>query len=282
MSNTPRMIVDNTIRSEEEWIDGLNSFPYKMLYEKIIFSGGEPSLHKGFYNIVTSVKGYKNVLIVSNLSFDVEKLIHFTRKNDASLIVQPSFHYEFSNYDVFVNKIRKLKQNNMLSNFIPVSIVDIPDREEPGHYRAEFKRNGFIASLYHFEGYYRGVFNSAVKEGFGSLGRTASVVCYSVCNSVKPNGDIVFCPTDTYEKNAEKFGNICDQVYLDIAAKRICARYGTCHVSSASWCMIKTLAEDKTVWKGKNFREKNLKTRLRNFLEKKNYPWLAQLKEYYN
>lgn len=282
MSDSKRTIIANKIRFGHEWIEGLNNFPYKDDYEKIIFSGGEPSLHPDFFDIVSQVSGFRNKLIVSNLSFDVEKLIEACHKHNTHLIVQPSFHFEYAAFDTFLSNVKILDKNKMLSNFIPVSIVDLPNRNEPQEYKKKFKKNGFDASVYKFEGYFEGEFVYADIDGFGSKGKRCDVHCSSVCHNVRPTGDIVFCPTYTYLKEGPTFGNICDKNYAPIPRERVCPEYGMCHITSASWAKMRSIDSGETIWKGKNYRENNTMIRLRNLCEKRNFKGLGKAKTIYN
>lgn len=282
MNDSSRHIVNNVLRSGQEWIDGLNANPYKCDYDKLIFSGGEPSLHPDFFDILTKVKGYKSIIIVTNLSFDVNKLISVCGETNSNIIVQPSFHFEFASFESFIEKIQALDRNHLLSHFIPVSIVDLPDRKEPKDFKQKFNKKGYHASIYKFEGYYKGKFISYDVKGFGSLGDCRSVYCNSSINLACPNGEMVFCPTDSYFNGNRRYGNICDKIYEKIESRRICDHYGVCHISSASWTKIESLETGKVVWKGKNFHYKNLLTLFRINCERKNYRWLGWIKEFFH
>lgn len=279
LSDSKRIIVSNKTRSAHEWIQGLNNFPYKNLYEKIILSGGEPSCHKGFFDIIRNIKGYNRILIVSNLSFDVDKLIFINKHQLTPITLQPSFHYEFAQIDEFIEKLRKLKKARLISNFIPVSIVDLPDKPELKEYRDRFIREGFLASLYTFEGYYKGNWYYADQEAFGGLGSKGEIECSSCMHYVKPNGDLTYCATDTYKENPKDvYGNICDQNYKNPPKIKRCDRFGLCHITSASWITVKQINNNITLWHGKNYKDYNLKNKIRFSLEKRNYFWLSNVK----
>jgi hypothetical protein len=282
MDDSKRVVVNNILRLGWEWIEGLNAYPYKDEYDKIIFSGGEPSLHPDFFEIVAKVKGFKSKVVVTNLSFDVKRLIDACRAAKSRIIIQPSFHFEYAVFESFVDKMRKLESNNMLSHFIPASVVDLPDRKEPEDFKKRFKKEGFNISVYKFEGYYKGKFDYADIKGFGSLGGCRKVYCSSSCHFACPNGDIVSCPSDTYTKGVQTYGNICDKKYENIEPRRICDRYGSCHISSASWVKIESLETGKTLWKGKNFHKNNLINLFRIYCERNNYKWLSKAKNLYN
>jgi len=281
MRDSSRFVVDNKIRPGREWIEGLNKFPYKKQYEKLIFTGGEPSIHPDFFDIVSQVKGYKSKIIVTNLSFNPYTLVKICKRNNSRVIVQPSFHFEFANFDKFVEKMKFLNKHRMLSNFIPVSIVDLPGRDEPREFKNKFQKHGFEASLYKFEGYYNGRFDYADVSGFGSKGIRRQVVCSNGGTCIKPNGNIVFCPTDTYDSNSESYGNVCDKNYVKIPINRDCSQYGMCHVSSASLARIEDKNTGKVIWRGKKFRQKNVFNLIRNYCIRRNFKGLSKLKMLY-
>jgi sulfatase maturation enzyme AslB (radical SAM superfamily) len=282
MSESKRKMVSNQRRTGAEWIAGLNAFPYKADYDKLIFSGGEPSLHADFVNIVTQVKGWRVKVIVTNLSFDVEKLIAGCRQEKTRVIVQPSFHFEYAEFEEFVGKMDKLSAAGLLSNFIPASIVHLPDREDGQMFRDKFKQRGYNVALYRFEGYYKGKFSYAPLDGYGGIKETKEVLYSSCVQPVKPNGDIVYCTTDTYSETSTAYGNICDQKFVAIPREIKIQNYGNRHISAASWTRARHSVSGEPIWQGKNYRHRTPMNQVRTFLEIKNYSWLASAKSTVN
>ena len=282
MSDSKRKVVSNRRRTGAEWIAGLNAFPYKANYDKVIFSGGEPSLHSDFFDIVSQVRGWRCKMIVTNLSFDVDNLIAACRREKTKVIVQPSFHFEFADFEGFAGKLQKLRAAGLLSNFIPVSIVHLPDRDESRTSRERFRQRGFNASLYRYEGYYKGKFYYGPPEGFGGTSEIKEVLYSSCVQPVKPNGDIVYCTTDTYIENCPTYGNVCDQKFVPIPAEIKISDYGHRHISAASWTRVRDVRTGEHIWQGKNFHYRTPMKRLRNILEGKNYSWLASAKRFAN
>ena len=221
-------------------------------------------------------------MIVTNLSFDVEKLIAACRREKTRIIVQPSFHFEFADFEEFTGKLAKLRAASLLSNFIPVSIVHLPDLSVGHEFREKFRQRGFNASLYRFEGYYKGKFSYAPLDGYGGIKETKEVLYSSCAQSVKPNGDIVYCTTDTYTENCVNYGNICDQRFVAIPQEITVTDYGHRHISAASWTRARQLADGQVIWQGKNYRHRTPLNRLRNLLERKNLAWLATAKHLAN
>jgi len=278
MSDSKRVVVANQRRSGAEWIAGLSGFPARRAYVKVIFSGGEPSQHPDFFDIVTQVKGFRSKTIVTNLSFDVQRLIQACARTGSKVIVQPSFHFTGAEFDPYLEKLTLLRRAGLLSNFIPVSIVDLPDRPEPKAFWRRFHAHGFAASLYRFEGYYKGRFYYASQEGFGGIGPARQVRCASCYQCVRPNGDLVYCTTDTYSTERAPLANLCDQRYGPVPESLLCDRYGRCHVSASSWATMVEPTTGALVWAGKNFRERTPLNRVRFLVERQNYRWLATVK----
>jgi organic radical activating enzyme len=282
LSESKRKVVSNRRRPGAEWIAGLNAFPYKDEYDKLIFSGGEPSLHSDYVDILTRVKGWRCKVTVTNLSFDVDKLIAACKQENTKIIVQPSFHFEEADFETFAGKLVKLRAAGLLSNFIPVSIVNLPDSDKGREFRDRFQARGFNASLYRYEGYYKGKFYYAPAEGYGGVKETKEVLYSSCVQPVKPNGDIVYCTTDTYSETSQTYGNICDQKFVPIPAEIKIQDYGHRHISAASWTRARNAQSGEPIWQGKNFRQRTPMNRLRVFAERKNYPWLASAKHFAN
>ena len=60
MSESRRKVMSNKRRTgEANGSKGWNNFPFKGEYDKLLFSGGEPSLHSDFFAIVSQVKGWR-------------------------------------------------------------------------------------------------------------------------------------------------------------------------------------------------------------------------------
>jgi hypothetical protein len=282
LSDAKRKVVSNRRRPGAEWIAGLNAFPYKGDYDKLIFSGGEPSLHSDYIDILTKVKGWRCKITVTNLSFDVDKLINACKREHERVIVQPSFHFEYADFEEFAGKLAKLRAAGLLSNFIPVSIVNLPGSDRGREFREKFQARGFNASLYRYEGYYQGKFYYAPAEGYGGVKETREVFYSSCVQPVKPNGDIVYCTTDTYSETSPTYGNICDQKFVEIPREIKIQDYGHRHISAASWTRARNVQSGEPIWQGKNFRHRTPMNRLRVYAERKNYPWLASAKHLAN
>ncbi|HEX7652649.1 MAG TPA: hypothetical protein VF607_04025, partial [Verrucomicrobiae bacterium] len=141
---------------------------------------------------------------------------------------------------------------------------------------------GFNASLYRYEGYYKGKFYYAPAEGYGGAAQTKAVWYSSCVQPVKPNGDIVYCTTDTYAENSPTYGNICDQKFVPIPAEIQIQDYGHRHISAASWTRARDIQSGAAIWQGKNYRQRTPLNRLRVFAERQNYSWLANAKHMVN
>lgn len=101
--NTIKRIIDSIFEQARE--RGFDRFSFS-------FSGGEPTLHPNFIDIVKHIKTEKisKINLTSNCSRSIswyEKLIPYL--NDFS--VTASFHHEFANKEEFLKKIKFLKEH---------------------------------------------------------------------------------------------------------------------------------------------------------------------------
>ena len=120
------------------------------------------------------------------------------------------------------------------------------------------------------------------RTGFGGWSETREVLYSSCCQPVKPNGDIVFCTTDTYAQEYVAYGNICDKAYVEIPREIVCKDYGHRHISAASWVRVRDPHSGKRIWQGKNYRFRSPQNQFRTLLETKNYFWLSTAKRIAN
>jgi len=87
---------------------------------------------------------------------------------------------------------------------------------------------------------------------------------------------------DTYTENCPTYGNMCDRKFSAIPPEIKIADYGHRHISAASWTRARDPRTGSVIWEGKNFRQRTAANWLRNYLERKNYSWLASAKHFVN
>ncbi len=103
---------------------GFNSFHFS-------FSGGEPTLHKGYLDLIkhyaddTLNTNYQSIHMTSNLSFGkfwIKKYLEVIKPIDKASITA-SYHHEFSDKEKFCEKLLLLQEKGI---FITINIVMIP------------------------------------------------------------------------------------------------------------------------------------------------------------
>ena len=95
-------------RDSEYWINHLKNLETNL---SVTLSGGEPSLHKGFYEIINGIP--QKVDILTNLSFDVvefkERISPDRFNNDQAFApIRASFHNEFMDIEETLSKVKFL------------------------------------------------------------------------------------------------------------------------------------------------------------------------------
>ncbi|NQT75671.1 MAG: radical SAM protein [Candidatus Omnitrophica bacterium] len=82
----------------------------------IRFSGGEPTLYPGFFDLLAELSSKHTIDITTNFSFDIYELIE--KVNPQPLMISPSFHPEFDEIKDFLKKIAILRKHNFLASGI--------------------------------------------------------------------------------------------------------------------------------------------------------------------
>jgi len=105
--------------SPAAWLD-----IWKGLYDRygtweILVSGGEPFVYPGFLDLVIELSKMHFVGACTNLEWDVSRFVKFVKPERVR--IETSFHPEFSDLNVFVEKLKILKENgfNPTVNFVP-------------------------------------------------------------------------------------------------------------------------------------------------------------------
>ncbi len=208
--------------SGDEWIKLLNSIDFGNV--PLTLGGGEPTLHKDFYEIVNGLK--TKVDLLTNLSFDVDEFIEkvspdrFT-KSDIPFYcsIRISYHVGQSNEEELIAKTKKLRDNGfdvgIFSLFHPHHINENMRmdwkcaQERIPTYPKDFlgKING---KMYGYFKYPDGVDNKKKKD----------VQCRTRELLISPEGNIHRCHRDLYRNE-----NPVDMDYRF----RPCSNFGDCN-----------------------------------------------------
>jgi len=100
--------------SSEQWIKGLNNVDFGNI--PLTLGGGEPTLHKGFYEILSGLKPETKVDLLTNLQFDVDEFTRNTRPErfnqsdtPAYRSIRASYHVGQMNPQDLVDRAKKLQ-----------------------------------------------------------------------------------------------------------------------------------------------------------------------------
>ena len=118
---------------------------------EMVISGGEPFVYPEFVEIIKNISRLHIVELCTNLSSDIEPIMNINPKR---LRVGTSFHPEFAELKLFINKIKRLQDNGfeVWVNFVPWP----PLFKEIKKIKGAFESEGIKVILQPFIGQYEG------------------------------------------------------------------------------------------------------------------------------
>jgi radical SAM protein with 4Fe4S-binding SPASM domain len=194
----------------------------------ITLEGGEPTLHKGFYDIIKNVK--KPVDMLTNLQFDVDDFVKnidprffsFGRKIGYKSI-RASYHHQ--SQTELLEKAVKLQDAGFN---IGLFSVNMPDKIEKNMEMAERCRK---AKIYFytkdFLGYLDGRLYGYYKYPDAVKNEKKTVYCRIKELLVAPDGTCFRCHRDLYA-NENNIGNITEENFIIKDIFRECSNFGDC------------------------------------------------------
>jgi len=217
--------------SGAEWVEGLNRIQTEGPLP-ISLQGGEPSIHKGFIEILNGLRKDLNVDLLTNLQFDPHKFMDLVDperfKRDLPYpSIRVSYHPETMDLAETVNKVKILHDNGYSIGLFTVAHPDaleyIPAAEQACKDNGilfktkEFlgEHNGKLHGTYHYEG---SVFSKEVK----------TVNCKTSELLISPEGHIYRCHHDLYNK-ITPVGHILDPKFQIDDIFRECTYFGKCN-----------------------------------------------------
>jgi len=217
--------------SGAEWIEGLNRLllPTDL---PITLQGGEPTVHKNFYEIVAGIKPELNIDLLTNLEFDVKEFsdrIPPTRMQRTApyASIRVSYHRGQSKFDEQLDKVVYLASKGYS---IGVWAVDHPEyHEEILEAQRVSWAHGIDFRLKEFLGPWKGVEYGTMRYP-NAVNHTS--LSYCECRSsellISPSGHIHRCHSDLY---ADRFsiGSIHDDKHRLLGQDLPCAVFGKCN-----------------------------------------------------
>ncbi len=217
--------------SGAEWIEGLNRLrlPSDL---PITLQGGEPTVHKDFYQIVAGIKPELNIDLLTNLEFDEVEFAdkippHRMKRGAPYASIRVSYHRGQSNFDKQLAKAVYLAKRGYS---IGVWAVDHPEYhlETLEAQRASWGQ-GIDFRLKEFLGPYKGVEHGTMRYGDAV---NSDKLRYCECKTsellISPSGHIHRCHSDLYA-NRLPIGHI-HQAFNPLLGQDVpCAVYGKCN-----------------------------------------------------
>lgn len=221
----------------QEWLAGLNRL-HSRPDLPITLQGGEPSLHPGFYEIVTGVRPETALDLLTNLQFAPDlfmaRVPASRLKRDAPYAsIRVSYHPETMKLTELIAKVTTLLGQGYS---VGVWAVEHPTQtaaiaEAEARCRAQgidFRRKEFLGT---HEGVMHG---SYTYEGAVDSEAKAHVECRTSELLIGPTGDLYRCHSDLYADRAP-YGHLLDPDLRIEEGFRPCAVYGSCNP-----CDVKT------------------------------------------
>lgn len=215
----------------EEWIKGVNRIDFGKI--PLTCGGGEPTLHKEFYEILNGLKPEIKVDLLTNLQFDIDEFIRnikperFTISNiPAYRAIRVSYHVGQMDPKNLVDKVEKLQDNGFSVGIFGLDHPRFINENMKIMELAVSKKIFFFPK--NFLGTWRGKLYGTYKYPEGLLGDKKDVQCRIKEVLVAPDGFIYRCHRDLYYKE-NPIGHLLDED-LDIKYTfRPCSNYGECN-----------------------------------------------------
>lgn len=212
-----------------EWIKGLNRLKVdRELMVPITLSGGEPSKHKGFIDIIKGLNEDFYIDVLTNLDFDIDQFMaeippDRLQRDVPYDSIRVSYHAGQSDINDLFVKLFKMKHEGYS---IGLFAVDHPDINYD--YVKELSRQlGIDFRLKEFLGIWQNVLWGQYKYPSAINGELKHVKCKTTELLIAPDGNIHRCHRDLYY-GENPLGNILDDDLKVLFTFKSCDRYGEC------------------------------------------------------
>jgi hypothetical protein len=215
----------------EQWMQALNRLDFGEI--PLTLGGGEPTLHKGFYEILNGIKKETTIDLLTNLQFDVDEFLsettpeRFTRNPKPYYhSIRVSYHVESSDKKELIRKAALLQDKGFNIGIFGINHpYYINDNMETGFLCS---RVGVPFYVKDFLGEVDGRMYGFYKYPGGLDGKRKSCECKTRELLIAPNGNIHRCHRDLYE-DENIIANILDENYEIKEIFRPCNNYGECN-----------------------------------------------------
>lgn len=230
---TSRKSISRVARmSGEKWVAGINRIIPGRDDLPVTLQGGEPTLHRDFYEIVNGIDPAIHLDLLTNFMFDVESFIDnipsqkFTRDAKYAAI-RVSYHPGQNDIEDLIAKAHRMKEAGFYVGIYSVAIPQYQAHIEEVQKRCQSEGIDFRLKEYlGFDG----------TQWYGTYKYPESVlqqeVKYCECKTteliVGPSGHIYRCHADLYE-NRSPVGYLLDPEFEIETIYRPCREFGRCN-----------------------------------------------------
>lgn len=217
--------------SASQWVSALNRIAARADLP-VTLQGGEPSLHPGFFQILRDVDPSIPVDILTNLTFDIDRLIREVppsrlRRNAPYASIRVSYHPETMALEALTQRVLRLQDAGYSIGIWGVlhptqEEVILRARDRCLSLGIDFRTKEFLGE---HEGRLYGTFRY---DGACSRDGRRSVECRTTELLVGPSGGVYRCHSDLYE-GRPPVGNLLDPAFAIDDRFRPCEMFGHCN-----------------------------------------------------
>jgi len=214
----------------------------------INISGGEPMLYHGFFEFVAAIIKYHTLVINTNLSGDVKKMIENMNNSIDRIKFNATFHPLFADLNEFIAKAKLLQDSNF--SICVTYLAWPPQIKDILVYRKKFEENGLQMVVLTFWGKYnnqnypdsyteeeREIINPNLGKRSGAEYQTKPIITQGKeCNAghtyatIHPDGKALRCGGGSWENEDSSLGNIFDYDFKLLDKPQPCtSKYCPCN-----------------------------------------------------
>ena len=217
--------------SGEDWIRGLNRLHTRGI--ALTLQGGEPTVHKNFYEIIAGINNQLPIDLLTNLELDPDEFMRRIPKDrikrDAPYAsIRVSYHKDQQDPVKLLNRVKYLQDHGYS---VGVWVVDHPDYlEHTREVQAMAKGMGIDFRLKEFLGPHQGINYGTMRyPNAVNAKELRSCDCRTSELLIDPGGYIYRCHSDLYA-NRLSIGHILDvDPPASLGAWMPCQVYGKCN-----------------------------------------------------
>lgn len=228
-------MVNRSSMSGGDWVKAANRLDLRDDLP-LTFQGGEPTLHKDFYQITNEVKSEIKMDLLTNMMFNVDDFVknvpveRFTREAPYASI-RVSYHPGQNNIEELIKKTKIMEDNGFKVGLYSVLVPDGDMRKHIEEIKNKCVKLGIDFRTKEFLGNWKGKLYGTFKYKDSIEGQSfKNCKCKTSEIIVDPEGNVYKCHADLYHKR-NPIAHILDNHFNEntIEIFRDCAYYGNCN-----------------------------------------------------